>query len=315
MACISSTSYSKGFNIFNKVSEEEFDISNKNFLRMFMLNTSNKLFNYDEMYEYILPNVAKYVFSRKRFSQIEKDDSKYITIILEALDHLRKIYNDTDDGAGGELGEILLYLFLECHLKAPKLLSKVQLKTNSQDYVKGCDGIHCKFRINNEGEKILQIVIGEAKIQNDLKKAIENALSSIDRYLSNNTQDINLLNTHLMDQIFDEEEAELLKGYILQKPRKPTETIFGIFIGYTITYDGTSDTNDVYAKKVIEENIKQVMELKAYIIKKIKEYRISNYEFNFYFLPFLNAARVRKVIMKSLTSGKSKLEWGEIRNG
>ena len=89
-----------------------------------------------------------------------------------------------------------------------------------------------------------------------------------------------------MDQIFDEEEAELLKGYILQKPRKPTETIFGIFIGYTITYDGTSDTNDVYAKKVIEENIKQVMKLKSYIIKKIKEYRISNYEFNFYFLPF-----------------------------
>lgn len=51
------TSYSDGFGIFNKVSEEEFDVINKNWLRMFMLNTENKLFNYDELYEYILPNI------------------------------------------------------------------------------------------------------------------------------------------------------------------------------------------------------------------------------------------------------------------
>ena len=65
MSHLKLTSYSEGFRIFNKVSEEEFDVANKNYLRMFMLNTENKLFNYDEMYEYILPNIAQYVFSRK----------------------------------------------------------------------------------------------------------------------------------------------------------------------------------------------------------------------------------------------------------
>ena len=37
MADFKLTSYSDGFGIFNKVSEEEFDVINKNYIRMFML--------------------------------------------------------------------------------------------------------------------------------------------------------------------------------------------------------------------------------------------------------------------------------------
>ncbi len=125
MASIKLTSYSEGFGIFNKVSEEEFDVVNKNYLRMFMLNTENKVFNYDELYDYILPNIAQYVFSRKRLAEIENNPSKQRVITLEALNHLRPIDNEADKGAGGELGEILLYLFLEQDLHAPKLFSKV----------------------------------------------------------------------------------------------------------------------------------------------------------------------------------------------
>lgn len=315
MADFKLTSYSDGFGIFNKVSEEEFDVINKNYIRMFMLNTENKLFNYDELYDYILPNVAKYVFSRKKFSEIENNPSKQMTIILEALSHLRPVNSEADKGAGGELGEILLYLFLEQDLQAPKLFSKVELKTSAKDYVKGSDGIHFKFRINGEGKKILQLVIGEAKIKNDLKDGIMEAFESINRYLSENIQDRNLLDTHLMEQLVDKDEADLIKEYITSIPRKKKETVFGIFIGYSIEYKGTAATNDEYDRRVIEENIKQILAVKNHIIDAINNYHVSNYEFNFYFLPFRNAARDRKVIMKSLTSGKGKLEWGEIKKG
>lgn len=136
------TSYSDGFGIFNKVAEHEFDVDNKNYLRLFMLNTENKLFNYDELYEYLLPNIARYVFDRKRLAEAEKNPVKQSLILIEAIEHLRKITSDKDRGAGGELGEVLLYLFLEQDLKAPKLFSKVELKTSNMDYVKGSDGIH-----------------------------------------------------------------------------------------------------------------------------------------------------------------------------
>lgn len=315
MVAIKNTSYSEGFGIFKKVSEEKLDGSENNTLRLFMLNTENKMFNYDELYEYILPNITKYVFSRKRLANIKSDPIKQQTIILDALSHLRPITKEKDKGAGGELGEILLYLFLEQDFKAPKLFSKVELKTNSQDYVKGSDGVHFKFRKNAQGDSIMQLVIGEAKIKNDLKGGIDEAFKSINTYLTSNIQDRNLLDTHLTEQIVDEEEAMEIKEYITAIPRKKKEIIFGIFIGYSVEYNGETDNNDEYDQKVIEENIKQVLNMRQEIINQIIKYSVSNYEFNFYFLPFHDAARDRKTIMKQLTEAKPRFSWEDIRNG
>lgn len=315
MMDIKNTSYSDGFGIFNKVSEDKLDDGQNNTLRLFMLNTENKLFNYDELYAYILPNVTRYVFSRKRLADLENDPMKQQTIILEALSHLRPIENEKDKGAGGELGEILLYLFLEQDLNAPKLFSKVELKTNAKDYVKGSDGIHFKFRKNSQGESIMQLVIGEAKIKNDLKEGIKEAFESINTYLTSNIQDRNLLDTHLMDQIVDKEEAHQILEYITAIPRKKKETVFGIFIGYSVDYDGASDCNDEYDQKIIKENIRQVLDKRQEIITQISKYSVNNYEFNFYFLPFHDAMRDRKTIIKQLTSGKPHFSWEDIRNG
>ena len=309
------TSYSEGFGIFNKVAEEEFDVINKNYLRMFMLNTENKIFTYDELYDYILSNITKYVFSRKRLAEIANDPIKQGTIILDALSHLRNVNNGQDKGAGGELGEILLYLFLEQDMKAPKLLSKVEFKTNPNEYIKGSDGIHFKFRTKEDGTKVMQLVIGEAKIKNELDQGIHEAFESIEIFLSQNIQDRSLLDTHLMSQLVDENEAIQIKEYITAIPRKKRETIFGIFIGYSINYDGTNDSNDEYDEKVVQENINQILAVIQYIVNKINKYKLSNYEFNFYFLPFNDAARDRRVIMESLKAGNPKLVWGDIKNG
>lgn len=298
------TSYSDGFGIFNKIAEHEFDVNNKNYLRMFILNTENKLFTYDELYEYILPNIARYVFDRKKLAEAERNPIKQSLILVEAINHLRKITSDKDRGAGGELGEVLLYLFLEQDLKAPKLFSKVELKTSNMDYVKGSDGIHYRFRTTDTGTKVLQLIIGEAKIQNSLRDAIKDAFISIDTYISDNIQDRLLLDTHLLNQFANEEEAAELKDYILTIPRKKKETVFGIFIGYSIDYRGETDTNDEFDRKVIEENIAQVLAQEKTIIDFINKYGVSNYEFNFYFLPFHNAMEDRKSIMRQVTEGQ-----------
>lgn len=161
----------------------------------------------------------------------------------------------------------------------------------------------------------MQLIIGEAKIKNDLKEGIKEAFKSINTHLTSNIQDRNLLDTHLMDQFVDEEEARIIKEYITAIPRKSKETVFGIFIGYSIEYSGTSDSNDEYDQKIIEENIKQVLNLRQEIINQISKYSVSNYEFNFYFLPFHDAMRDRKTIMKQLTRGMPHFSWEDIRNG
>ena len=306
------TSVAEGFNIFEKLTSEKISHGgHNNAINLYILKIHDKLFSYNKLYKYILDNICQYVFNRRK--NLNEKESK--TLILEALDHLREINSEKDSGAGGELGEILLYLFLEQDLQAPKLFSEVELKTSPNDYVKGADGIHFKFRINKNGVKILQLVVGEAKIKNKIKDGIEEAFTSINTYLSNNTQDIRLLDTHLMNQLIEDDEAEILKKYLLGDDLEEKETVFGIFIGYSTDYDGINDNNDEYKQKAKEANLNQVLKYKQKIINEIKKYNISNYEFNFYFLPFHNAQNDRKVIIDQLTKKESTFSWENIRNG
>lgn len=307
------TSNKKGFDIFEKITSQDLLCGgHNNKLNIYILKIHDKLFSYDKLYKYILENICQYVFDRCK--NLEKKDSK--TFILESLDYLREIKSDDDLGAGGELGEILLYLFLEQDLDAPKLFSKVELKTNRNNYINGADGIHFRFRKNKDGKKILQLVIGEAKIENKITKGIKDAFDSINEYISNNIQDIKLLDTFLKDQLFEsDEEADILKRYLLGDETEEKETVFGIFVGYSTDYKGINDDNDDYKQRVKEANLNQVLKCKQKIIDYIKQYNISNYEFNFYFLPFHDAQKDRKVIIKQLTEKKSIFSLEEIRNG
>ena len=208
------TSIKKGFEIFELLSTENISCGgHNNELNIYMLKIQNKLFSYDELYDYILTNICEYVFNRKRNIEAKEDYKKAQQLILDALDYLRKS-SDKDPGAGGELGEILLYLFLEQHLKAPKLLTKIELKTSSNEYVHGADAIHFKFRKDKKGKTILQIVIGEAKIKNELSDGINEAFISIDEYIKNNNHDFSLIDAHLMNQLLNNKEAEILKKYL-----------------------------------------------------------------------------------------------------
>ena len=63
------------------------------------------------------------------------------------------------------MGELLLYLFLENCLHAPKLLSKMEIKTTRNQYIYGADGLHLYMTKDKYGNMLYQFVIGEAKIK------------------------------------------------------------------------------------------------------------------------------------------------------
>ncbi len=118
-----------------------------------------------------------------------------------------------------------------------------------------------------------------------------------------------------MNQLVEDEEAEILKKYILGNNIEEKETVFGIFIGYSINYDGQTDSNDDYKQNVKQANLNQVLSYREKIVKEIKKYNVSNYQFNFYFLPFHDAQRDRKIIIDQLTNKDSVFSWKGIRNG
>jgi hypothetical protein len=59
-------------------------------------------------------------------------------------------------GEVGELGELLLYCFLESHINAPKILTKLEIKTSNQMDVNGADGVH----LLQNTDKDYQLVFG-----------------------------------------------------------------------------------------------------------------------------------------------------------
>lgn len=79
----------------------------------------------------------------------------------------------------GEPGELIVYFLLEGHLKLPKILSKMSLKTNSQMHVHGADGVH----LGVEGQDIV-LHFGESKLYSTYSAAITKALSSVKEFVS-----------------------------------------------------------------------------------------------------------------------------------
>lgn len=62
------TSYSDGFGIFNKVAEHEFDVDNKNYLRLFMLNTENNVTQVLAQKKTIVDFINKYKIRNYEFN-------------------------------------------------------------------------------------------------------------------------------------------------------------------------------------------------------------------------------------------------------
>ena len=268
-----------------------------NVINLFTLKIENNKFAYSDLLEALRNSVVTYSLSRKEINDL---GNKYGTIYSRAVQRLRK-YDSND----GELGELLLYSFLESHLDAPKIFTKLKLKTSSNDYVKGSDGIHLlKLDAQN-----YQLIFGESKVYTDINAGINEAFKSINEFLKRDTNnindEINLLCTHLKEEVVDIHLYEFLKKIIMPSVSKEEiykDNAFGIFVGFNIhiTDDIGKMPNSKF-RTTIRDMIKVEVEKQfEYIKKKIIEYQLYGYSFYIYTLPFTKLQDTRKQFIKDL---------------
>tara|TARA_R100001224_G_C4025788_1_gene150928 strand:- start:1832 stop:2605 length:774 start_codon:yes stop_codon:yes gene_type:complete len=147
---------------------------------------------------------------------------------------LRKLSKHT---AHGELGELILFTLLEVYYEAPKLLSKISLKTSRRMPVFGADAIHGQYK-----EDIFVLYMGESKLRKEFYPAAKEAVNSIKSVSERYQDEFDLLDSHLdFPDITSEVEEQLLD---LLNPLKPSPEYLQIhypcFIGFShpeITYD------------------------------------------------------------------------------
>lgn len=211
---------------------EELVIGNENNLKFFMLDIQNNKYCYYNMFSILKKNLGRYALSRKEFIQDPE------MAISKAISRFHEVRN-AGSGAGGELGEILLYLFLESVLGAPKLLSKMELKGTKNQYNYNSDAVHF-YSFNNDFGKHNQVILCESKLVGDYKKAIQKAFESLKTSLENRDYDFSLISTEIFKETLTEEDADEIINAILPnitedyKNRTIKETAAGICICWIV---------------------------------------------------------------------------------
>lgn len=285
--------------VFYKIEHgTKLELINNNELNVFMLNILNNKFSYKELFDLLKDNLGSYALSRKQYN---KNPERAIS---KAISKLRDIKDNDDFGAGGELGEILLYVFLEYYLQAPKILSKVELKTNNNQYVYNADGVH--FYQYKDGDCTYnQLVIGESKLKDKLKDAVDSAFDSIVSSKLKEDCDIDLVNSEIFKETFSVEEAEKMKSLIIPNVTEDYETntfktkAFGVFIGSDYIIDSSLPLKEQRIH-TMEEMKNLSKEIAKYINGNIKKHKLEGYSFYVYFLPFNNIKADKKNIMQQL---------------
>ena len=285
-------------NLFTKVCENE-ALENGNRLNVFALKISNNQFNYGNLSEELENALITYALSRHTYKELT-EQRRFGNLVSQAREKLRKA-----DSNVGELGELLLYCLLESHLQAPKLLTKLELKTAANDYVKGADGVHL-LKISDNS---YQMLFGESKLHKDLKSGIASAFASIktmlDTGLDKMRYEIHLVNTNLLKETVSEESYEILKKILIPTENDENLNIdnsFGVFLGFelSISDDERRVNNEEFRANILEKIKSSIEEVKPAINAQLKKHEFFGYNFYFYVVPFSELDKIRTEIIDKL---------------
>jgi hypothetical protein len=303
MAILSKTLQDAGFDgIFTEVLEsQDLGLLNPHELRMFCLNTSNNAFSFDAMQEFLLDNIGSYIYSRAKIDQFILD-GKERNIGMKALSIMRRASNMDTAWLGEQLGDILLYVFLEKILDAPKLYSKIELLERGGTDVMNGGGVHLLEQ--REGFPAHQLIFGKSHVVGDIKAAIDAAFTQLEALKADEANELRLVESIVLSQEYPAETAKQLKSLLVPSKQKSVpDKSFGVFLGYSLGLKPEEFSRADFGTALTTKMELDIKAHTAYIISKINAAQMSTYSIYFYILPFNDAVSEKESIMKALLEG------------
>ena len=193
---------------------------------------------------------------------------------------------------------MLLYAFLEEVLKAPKLLSSIELGASTN-----CAGIHLRSIGRDTSE--YQMVYGSSQMEGDLKSAIDAAFDAVVQIKAKRITGVELVNSAAFGRSVDVQTALAVKDILIptKQGQEPPGTAFGLFLGYSLGLN----PEDYSATEFIEEAVARmesaITENAEYISQKITALHLGMHSFYIYVLPFNNAPQDKTSIINMLIGG------------
>lgn len=182
--------------------------------------------SHDALFECIKEGILQnFVFSYK---EIQKKLGRSSETAMEDL-FTKAIKKLSEHTAKGELGELILFTLLDVYIQAPKLLSKISMKTNPRMPVFGADAVHGQIV---DGE--IRVYLGESKLHKNFKSAATDAISSMVSAKSKFEDEFLLLDSYLdFPNLTSELEEMILKALDPYNEDLPDRIHSPCFIGFT----------------------------------------------------------------------------------
>lgn len=276
--------------------------SGKNVLKFFCPYIDANSMNYDNLIISLRDAAGHYCLSRRTWDE-------YVDKPMQLSHLVREKFRKTDQNKG-ELGELLLFSFLESDLKAPKILTKMELKTSPNMYFNGADGVHYLKLTNGN----FQLIFGESKSYSKLSDGISAALNSIYEFNYETIKDSNsnksytkinfekgLLNAYICQEAYTKEEKAFLKSLIYPMADRPytVDTAFAVFALYDLKIDSKEKQRDNqdFREWLFKKLTKSIKDMIPYIIKNIEDKGLAGHCFYFYIVPFEKMATSQKDIL------------------
>ena len=301
IALIPLTSRGKFDQVFSPVSAERLSVVSKDHdLQIFCMKFDDYDFDYHGLWKYLRNNIGYYVYSRAEVNRL-MDEDEIGSIAYDAVDHIKQ----TADAGGGipenMLSELMLYIFLEQVLKAPKFMSKVELGAYGGIHTSESSGIH--ILTTDVPTPISQVILGASMIDGNIQSAVDTAFAAAKRLESRRKKERRFVESKIFAESFSKEVSDQLEKIILPseaEEKKPT-TAFGIFLGYTIDdVDKSGKSVEQYQDDVAAQAASDIKANISYIEQKITEHGLEGYSIYIYLLPFKDADADKKEIVDRL---------------
>ena len=294
----------KGFDqVFKEVFHSEgLGVHANSELRLFRLKEVTDFhFSKDALRSFLGKNIGQYVFSRSKLERFHLEGDDY-SVGIEALDIMHRNGAADERGTGNEMGEILLYAFLETVLGAPKIYSKVELTSTVKSGVSSSDGMHIKILAADDSSVTFEMVFGVSSVVGGLDDAINDAFDHIQRVSSSASTEIQIVDSTIFDLPEDDPVVRELRPIIKPDPNKQEnrDSAYGIFIGYTLGLDKSKYSAQEYRDQIEKKMDADIMFYAPQIRDRIQKMQLQNRSFYIYVLPLDDAEEDKKSIMQKI---------------
>lgn len=201
----------------------------------------------DELYD----SIVDWVYSSEKYKELKDiaisngktDAAASSEISRRAREKFRATKNSDNILIQGQLGELLLFHFIQRLQGAVPLLRKMKITTSPEHERFGVDAIHFKY----EKEKPI-IILGEAKTYTSnykFNQAFEDAITSILKTYDNHRKEINL---YVHEDFLEPEMNKIAEQYINNKLENVEVHLVCI-----VVYNETSDIKGNSREEIIQK--------------------------------------------------------------